>query len=125
MRRPSFPNRVRLVVERLEDRCLLQAGDWTAIGPDPQTQDVKYENVSGRVSTLTYVANFYGAGHAALLEGSASGGLDVSSDLNAAGFPGSLAWYPLTDRVGLTQFDPSTGRGVGALRVGAVAVDLN
>src|SRR5438093_12298433 len=74
--------RVILFLEVLEDRTLFQAGGWTSIGPSPQGQNAPgfsnpflaaaNGNRSGRVSDLTYLAHYRGAGHPARLGGSPS-----------------------------------------------------
>lgn len=121
--RPSLSNRrhCRPRLEALEDRCLL----WTALGPAPQAGFIAppgstdYGNVNGRVSALAFAQDYYGEGVSALLNGTAGGGILVSSDLSAP----NIAWTELTDRVGLTNFDANTARATGALRIGSLAVD--
>src|SRR5579871_6795973 len=69
-----------LILEGLEDRCLLAGVSWQPIGPAPQLSAISLNNqyASGRVSALAVVTD---AGHQALLDGSAGGGLWESSDL--------------------------------------------
>lgn len=113
-----------LALEVLEQRCL---PSWAPIGPAPQLQNLAGPTVgitapgtklSGRVSDLALMPEYYSAGHPALLNGSASGGVFISSDLSAAGVP---TWTTSTDRVGLAGLGPDR-RGIGALRTGSIAV---
>ena len=116
-------------VEMLEPRCLLS---WTGVGPSPQLQALDFppiglsaagSKLSGRVSDLAYIANYHSQpgqpAQPVLLDGSASGGIFVSSALSAAGMP---SWTPLTDRAGLVGDFNWSRRGLGALRTGSVAV---
>ena len=113
---------VRLELEQLEERRLLA---WNPIGPAPLLNSIagisnrNPEAVTGRVTALAVGQD--NAGTTAMFLGAAGGGVWRSTDFTT----GSPTWTPLTDFVGVGAggVDPQTGRGAGAIDVGAIAVD--
>jgi hypothetical protein len=76
------------------------------------------QNVSGRVTALAFLDNYYGPNKPALLLGSASGGLFLSSDLTKP--VGQITWSASTDTV--AAVDPNNWQGAGQLNIGSIAV---
>jgi hypothetical protein len=64
--------RIRLVVERLEDRTA-PAIHWSPIGPSPLNGDAG--PYSGRVDALAISPNYDGQNHVAIFLGEAGGGI--------------------------------------------------
>ncbi|MBY0526875.1 MAG: FG-GAP-like repeat-containing protein [Gemmataceae bacterium] len=113
-------------VECYEARIL--PATWVPLGPAPQFGSnatattgqfgSPNQTYTGRVSAFAISPNYDGEGHAAMFVGAAGGGIWRSTNFSS----GSPDWQPLTDFIGL-PVDPVRGVGVGALNVGAIAVD--
>jgi hypothetical protein len=63
--KPGRKRHYRPLLESLEKRCLLAAPIWADIGPNPQLNDPDTGNqdVSGRVSALAVLNDYYAKGH--------------------------------------------------------------
>jgi hypothetical protein len=116
--KPSY----RMLLEQLEDRTLLQAAPgWLALGPQPQTDPTNVaglgpnQNVSGRVTSLAVVTNGLDE-PAAMILGSASGGLWWTDTLQAGAAPAQFANAPIWQAVG------NNITTLGSNSIGSIAV---